>query len=282
MRTIHFNCYKISARLPLQKIAAYLEMSFPISWKDYIVIRGKHLDMILKYRTTSKQVYLFEFGCATFVNFESDEIRAFLEYLESLTGILDSEYFAKYYETHSIKVYDNGECRLWKGNAEFVEYNTYIIPIVCTVLSRSVALSKIEADADQLLDESEGIITLLQKGKLRASTKKLSSITAKMLRFEYDSVKNIKVLERSNLISRSIEARSIYDILAGYFELSERFEKIRNKCDELRRIVKSYSSLSYKNAENKLLLFETFLLFLFPLFREIRHLLDFLSSIFTF
>ena len=282
MRTIHFDCFKISARLPLQKIAAYLELSFPISWKDYIVVRGKHLDMILKYRTSSKQVYLFEFGCVTFVNFESDETRVFLEYLESLTGILNREYFAKYYETHTIKVYDSGECRLWKANTDFVDYNDYIIPIVCTVLSRSVALSKIEADASQLLDKSESIITFLQKGRLRLSTKKLSSITAKILRFEYDSVGNIRVLERSSLIDQSIEARSIYDILADHFELSGRFENIRHKCDELQKIIKAYSSLSYNNAENKLLLFEIFLLILFPLFGEIRGLLNILSSLFSF
>jgi len=268
--------------LPLQKIASYLEMSFPISWKDYIVVKGKHLDTILKYRTSSKQVYLFEFGCVTFVNFESEEIRVFLEYLESLTVILNSEYFAKYYETHTIKVYNSGECRLWKGNDDFVEYNDYIIPIVCTVLSRSVALSKIEDDANLLLDRSENIITFLQKGKLRASKKELASITAKILRFEYDSVGNIKVLERSSLIDQSIEARSVYDILAGHFELGERFENIKNKCDELQKIIKIYSSLSYKNAENKLLLFEIFLLFLFPLFREIRSLLNILSSLFAF
>jgi len=266
----------------LQKIAAYLEMSFPISWKDYIVVKGKHLDMILKYKTSSKQVYLFEFGCVTFVNFEGDEIRVFLEHLESVTGILNSEYFAKYYETHTIKVYNNGECKLWKGNADYVEYNDYIIPIVCTVLSRSVALSKIEADASQLLDQSESIITFLQKGKLRASTKRLASITAKIMRFEYDSIGNIKVLERSSLIDQSIEARSIYDILADHFELGERFEIIKNKCDELQKIIKTYSSLSYNNAENKLLLFEVFLLLLFPLFREIRSLLNILLSLFTF
>ena len=163
-----------------------------------------------------------------------------------------------------------------------MEYNDYIIPIVCTVLSRSVALSKIEDDANLLLDRSENIITFLQKGKLRASKKELASITAKILRFEYDSVGNIKVLERSSLIDQSIEARSVYDILAGHFELGERFENIKNKCDELQKIIKTYSSLSYNNAENKLLLFEIFLLLLFPLFRDIRGLLNILSSLFTF
>lgn len=82
MDSINFSCYLIAPKLPLNKLVEFFKMHRHLSWEEYIVLKGMHLEPILKYATEHKQVYLFEFGCVTFVNFSHAEIHVFIDYLD--------------------------------------------------------------------------------------------------------------------------------------------------------------------------------------------------------
>lgn len=274
-RAFHFNCFKIAPRLPLATVASYFGLNTPLPWENHLVLKGSRLETILKYQNTSKQVYLFDFGCLTFVNFDAQEIRVFLDYLRSITGKVDNNLFASFHEGHTLYIGEKKLCKLWKDAEEAVAYDESILSIVAMILAKSVALSKIEKDVAELLDQAEGLLLSLQKGKLPPGARKFSKVIGSMLRFQYDTIYSVKIFDRPASIDCRVWSRDIYDSLAGYYELYDRFDIVNSKMDDLKTITSSYSMLTHNHNERRLLLFEIFLLALFPLF----HIADILRSL---
>ncbi|MCX7749551.1 MAG: RMD1 family protein [Clostridia bacterium] len=273
MQILSFNCYKVAPKIPLEKIAEVSKINKPLIWKEYIVLEGEHLDMFLRYQAEGKSVYIFKFGSITFVNFNEDEVRSFLENIELIVGPLDYDLFAKYYEGHTLKLDGQGYCQLVKGE-DFQRYKKYIADVISIVLAKSVALYKVEKNVDYLYDEAEKVIHFLQIGKLRTNIRKFAKGISKILRFEYESVDHIKIFDRQIFIGWGLEAKEAYEKMAGYYELGERFKGIKNKADDLMRITRSYAAMSYKHGENRLYLFEIFLLALFPLSYFLHYIID--------
>lgn len=271
MPTINFNCFKLATKLPLGKIAAFFKIHQPVSWEGYLVLEDKHLEAVFKYSANSKQVYLFEFGCATFVNFNIGEIRCFIDYLKTLVDVVDNNLFAVFHESHSLEVNKDGNCVLWSGNTSYVKYNEYVTHIVSMVLAKSTALSQIEVEADNLLNEAEKFIGYLKKGWLRANTRKSAATIARILRFEYESITNIRIFDRFFDSKAGVASKEIYDHMAEHYELHDRFKVIKSKTNDLKRIVNNYSTLSYNDTERRLLIFEIFLLALFPISHVLMH-----------
>lgn len=273
MEKIHLISYKISAQLPLKEIARFFQMHGNLKWSEYILLEEKHLEVVFKYRLTNKQVYLFQFGCITFINFSINEISAFLEYLTSLAVKVDQNLFTKFNEEHVLGISMSGMCKLWDDNSKNYKFDPKIIEILSIVLAKSVALHKIEADLNNLLDEAERFIYRLQKGWLGINSRRLTSIVAKILRFEYESIHNIRIYDRT-FATDTLQAKEIYDALEEHYELYERFDIIENKIEDLRSVIHSYSTLSYKSTENRQYVFEIFLLVLFPLVHILQYILD--------
>ena len=273
MEKIRLNSYKIASQLPLSKIADFFRYHRPLRWQEHIIIEGSHLDWILKYHTIGKQVYLFQFGCITFVNFNAGETRTFLDTLESIIGNIDYNLFHKYYEMHALQLEDNGMCRLWEGRPVLTSFKPEIVYVTALILAKSAALNNIEVDISLLQDETEKFIYYLSKGKLHANSNSFVEITARLLRFKYDSVNNIRIFDRSGLVEQNLYSREVYDTLAAYYELAVRYNRIDRKVKNLHRITESYSSLSYRNTENKQNLYVIFLLVPFPLSYLVKYLL---------
>ena len=274
MQIINLNSFKVSPKLPLGKISSYFNIHRPLVWKDYILLEGSHLDMIFKYDTGARQIYLFEFGCAVFIDFSLDEIRYFLDFIKSLADKIDNDLFTSYYESHTLEIDEKNMCYLWKVNTEPLPYTGEILSILSLILAKSTALSQIEADTANLLNEAEGFISYLQKGKLRANTKRFASAFSKVLRFEFQSINSIGILDRLVEGNENTMQKEIYDLLAEYYELNDRYQIIQSKIYELKDIVNYYSTLSYNNNEKRLLIFEIFLLALFPLSHAAAYIIE--------
>lgn len=265
MKRIFFSAYKISRRIPISTISACFGTSAPQSWEHVTIIGNSSLDRIFMHATQSKQVLVYDFGCIVFVNFYSDEINTFLLYLESIIGNLDYTSFVKFNETHEIRVYSDGSFSLYASHPLLQDYNDSIIPVAAAVLAKSTALNYIEAEVDMLLDKTDNIINQMQKGHLRAKHKRYASLITQILRFNYESAGSIRIFDRPLYANATIQSRKVYDTLAVYYELYDRFSILRKKAEELWKISRSYSNLSAQQRENRLVLFEVFLLALFPL-----------------
>lgn len=275
MREIKFNCFKVNSKLNLKNIASFFNVDMLTGKKEYIVLGDKEIDVIFKYKTQNRGVFFFEFGCITFINFDMDEVRIFLEYVESIAGKIDSELFMKFYEGYTIEVDNYYTFKLYEDGESYTSYSKYIEAIIAVVLAKSTALLWVENEVDILMDEAERIMDYLHKGRLHTNSRKFSKITARILRFEYESIYNIEILDRTTGLDKKLKYRRIYDDMVEYYELMERFDIVRNKVGNLRRIAKSYTNLSYERHENRLYVFEIFLMILFPLSYFFRYLVKY-------
>lgn len=265
MRTLQLKAFRVAPKLVLEPIIQYFGHKSVKNLKGYIVLGSRQLNDILKRETTEKKAFLFDFGSVVFLNLDSDEIRTFLEFLQQLAGNVDYSMFAKYHEKHAMKLYRDGTTNLWRDSDSRVKYDITVLTMLAGVLAKSTALEKIESDLDILLDKAEIFISKLEAGRLKANSRSFSSIYANLLRYEYEIAAGIKIYDRPHCPDCDKAKADIYDTLSDYYELPARLEVMERKAGELRDIVKSYSNISYGRHERRLIVFEVFLLSLFPL-----------------
>lgn len=263
MEKIIFNTYKTSTRLPLMQIASFYNLKLE-GWKEYIKLNKNDIEKILKY-SSEKIVYLYRYGCITFVGFNQDEIHLFLEYISNSFVELDNKLITLYNESHSIDISEDGYIKLWSESEEQIKYSETIIDIVANILAKSTELNKIEAELKVVLDEADVFIGYLKKGRLRANTKKVVSTIAECTRFKYNTIESVRLLDRPPEFNKTIISRNIFDLFSDYFELTERYENLSNRINVLDSITEEYFSFRSNQSERRLLLFEILLLCFFPL-----------------
>lgn len=245
MGPVHFNCYKISLKLPLDRLDAHFNLHKPMNWKEYASLDPKHVSEILQNGDRAKKVYLFKSGCVCFVDFNESEIYVFLQYIASIVGSVDFSLFTKYNENH-------------------ISNNEYNIESICIILAKSVELSKLEADLEDSFDRSERLIDFLQSGKLHINRKLILS-AARNLRLEY-------------AYAGSIGTGGVSDSLSQYYELDVRQKVVQSKMEDIRNIFSTYSSFSYNQRKSRTLWFEIALLSLFPA----SYVLEIIQKVFDF
>lgn len=263
MEKIIFNTYKVASKIPLMHIASFFNLKLEAGWKEYIKLNKNHVEKVLKY-SSEKVVYLYKFGCITFVGFNQDEIYMFLEYLKSSFIEVDSK--LHFNESHEMIITD-GYVKLWHGSKEQFKYNEAIIDVVANILAKSTEFNKIESELSSVLDEAGIFIKYLKKGRLRANTKKVVSTIAECTKFKYNTIESVRLLGRPPEFNNTIKTRKIFDIFSDYYELNERYDILTNRMNVLDTITEEYFDYRSNQSERRLILFEVFLLCLFPLIR---------------
>lgn len=265
MKRIIFNTYKAVMKLPLVRIAGFFDLRQAAGWKEHLKIDGTEVEKILKYASTEKAVYLYKYGCITFMNFNQDEISIFLDYLETLFVELDYQLLSHYNETHVVTLSSEGEVYLWEGADPEFQNHRQVADIVAAVLAKSTELSAIETELSEVLDDADHFIAQLKRGYLKADNHKVISTIAKNIRFKYRSLGSVRLLDRPSEFNRTLEARKMFDTLSEYFELNERYGVISDQMEILDSITGEYFSFRSKRSEKRLLIFEIVLLTLFPI-----------------
>ncbi len=261
---ITLNTYKIASKLPLVNISSYFDLKLESGWKEYIKLNKDHIEKIFKYES-DKKVYLYKYGCITFVGFNQNEIHNFLDYLRSSFVDLDSKLFTRYYEAQTMSISEDGYIKLWPESEHQFKYNEGIIDIAATILAKSIELYKIETELPIVLDNADIFTEYLKKGKLRANTKKVVSVMTECIRFKYNSIESVRLLDRPAEFNNTIKSRKIFDIFSDYYELNDRYDILLNRINVLDSITEEYFSFRSIQSERRLLLFEILLLCFFPL-----------------
>lgn len=264
-RLLRFKSCVIGPAIDLEKPAAFFRIERTASWKEYLELNESHLERILQKPSSGKRVFLFEYGCAAFLNLDEGEQQIFLEFLSGLVEEIDYAMVARYAESHVLNVNEEGEFAPFEGSAFRFRLEPPVLPLVASLLAKSAALTKIEADVDAHLDQSEQLIVNLQRGRLRFNKRTSSAVLAKFLKFEFDSILTIRIFERTTADTDSWNSRSLHDALAEHYELNDRYEVLESKMSSLRTAMKTHNSLSFESNENRLYVWEIFLLLLFPL-----------------
>ena len=173
---------------------------------------------------------------------------------------------SRFNEFHGIDLSEDGDIKLWHESEEQFKYSGTIMDIAANILAKSTELNKIEAELKVVLDEADMFIRYLKNGKLRANTKKVVSIIGECVRFKYNTLESVRLLDRPPEFN-TIKTKKIFDIFSNYYELNERYDVLLNRINVLDSITEEYFSFRSNQSERRLILFEVFLLLLFPLMR---------------
>lgn len=268
---IKIECYKICSNLDLKALASYFDVPYNEKYPNHILLSGKAISSIIKVRSNSKFLFMYEFGCIVFVDFSLDQIHSAFGFLETITDVMDYKLIHQFNENLTLTVNDNQVLLRINDFPCMLDYNENILHIACGLISKSTSLLVTEAQITTVLDDAENIVNYLQKAKLRINTKKFVSSISHMARFQYNAIKSFSTFKRNSTLYRNTNSKSFYSILCHYYEIDDRNSILESKIDQINRLISSHTTLSYNREEMRLLLFECVLLAMFSL----PHLVDF-------
>jgi len=246
-----FKAVVVSNEFNLDKIAAHFGINLKFKWEDTLLLKPDDLKGIVR-ESAKKFVRIFPYGSIVFSNFSSPEITDLINYLRSIDKSVGMNQTLEYRDDYRIEVDDTTTLTI---NDEFMVVpvvEDFHLEIAATVLAKSVALERIEASIDRLLDEVEEIVGYLNKGRLTVSDEQLARLSGKTLGFKLDTISYIMLLDKPNIAWNNNDAAELYDELAILFELSDRYENSGHKIDTLMDITEVFSGLVHAKRDAKL------------------------------
>lgn len=251
METNDFKSIYVSNEINLTDIAKHFGINKKFNWEEPLILTDSHLTGILT-QTENKTVYIFHFGSITCINLQYHEIVDVIDYLKRIDTNLKNNTPYEYKETFTVIVDETKDYELNYNSVIIHEYKKFYIDIISIVLAKSVALEKNERDIDKLLDEIENVIGFLDKGRLHFKDIKLAKLSGKILRFKYNSLSYLMLLDKPAVAWNNETAEDFFMKTSELFELSDRYEKIRHKTETLLDITEVFTSLAHAKRGTKL------------------------------
>ena len=251
--TLHqFSAFAVSGELDLNKLASQLGILRKYRWEEPMQLDPSTLRPVPADSLVEKHVYLYYFGGIVFRNCSEEVVGDFSRKMSRISDSFSDFPNLRYREQYSLRVEEGGSLAITNDCAAMPRYERAFIDIVAFVVAKSVALERIEEQADTVLDEMEGLIALLDQGKLSISDKKLARFASKILNFKYRSIAFIMVLEKPDITWDNPEADRLYLTMATLFELSQRYQEIKHKSETLMDITWVFSDLSHARRSTRL------------------------------
>lgn len=249
MNSINFKVFSLCNEIGLNKIATHFGINKNFKWVDFLSLSEDHLKGIIK-EPSDKMVNIFPFGSIVFINLQHHEIVDIVDYLKKLEKNLSSASY-DFKDDYNVEIREDEEVINYDGMLvkNFEKYHTDILSIV---LAKSVALEKVEADTEVILDEIELVISLLKEGKLNFRDEKIAQTSARILSFKYNMISYIMLLDKPDITWDNQAAEELYIKLSHLFELYDRYDRIQAKSDTLMDIVQAFTSLAHERRGNKL------------------------------
>jgi uncharacterized Rmd1/YagE family protein len=259
MQLFEFKSTVLCSEINLGTIANHFGINKKFKWAEPLSLNEKNLDGILL-QPENKYVYLFHFGSIVFVNLSFHEMQDIIKYLKNLDEDIGNITPFTYKEDFKLEVKQNLDSGDNSDMSFEIKYNSvvtgslnsFFVDIIAIVLAKSVSLENVESGIDKLLDEIEDIMEFLDKGHLSLSDKRLAKTSGKILRFKYNSISNLMLLDKPDVTWKYEEVEEFYLELSSLFELKDRYENIRNKSEILMDITEVFTSLSHAKRGNKL------------------------------
>lgn len=249
METKSIKAFSLCNEISLDKISSHFGINKKYKWEDFLTLREENLKGVLPV-PDGKSAIIFPFGSIVFVNMEHHEIVDLVDYLEKLEANLkNAEY--KYSESYMLEI--GSEVPSVGFNSMAVsDSRNHHMDILATVLSKSVALEKVEADLSKLLDEFEHVVEYLARGVLNISDEKIASMSARILGFKFDTISYIMLLDKPDITWENQEAETLYIQLSQFYELKDRYDKIQAKTETLMDITQVLGALTQEKRGNRL------------------------------
>lgn len=246
-----FKSLVLCNEINLNVIAPHFGITRKFKWEDPLVLSDRKLSGILR-EPDDKSVYIYYFGALVFINMEFHEIQDIIKYIKSIDPNLKNNTPNEYIDEYKLEVDTKYDYSLYNDLMTSNEFMPYYLDILSLILARSTSLKKIETDIDKLLDGIENIINYLDKGKFNMSDHEISKISAKVLRFKYNTMSYLMLLDKPKAAWNNEDIENFYLQVISLFDLDERYKKINHKTEILRDITDVFTSLSHEKRGTKL------------------------------
>jgi required for meiotic nuclear division protein 1 len=252
MAEYQFAAFALAGELDLNRVRSPLGITRKYRWEEPMMLDPASLKPLADDRSEGQQVYLYFFGAVVFVNCSDQTIDAFSREMGKITEAFKGFPDRKYQENYSLRIEAASSLTITNDFTVMPNYDRVRIEIISFVIAKSVALERIEEREDMVLDEMEGFIALLDKGKLGIPDKKLAKLASSILTFKYTSIAQIMVLDKPEITWENQEADTFYSTMSDLFELRQRYEEIRHKSETLMDITEVFSTLSHARRASRL------------------------------
>lgn len=246
-----FKSLVLCNEINLNAIAPHFGINRKFKWEDPLVLSDRKLSGILR-DTENKWVYVYYFGALVFINMEFHEIQDIIKYIKSVDPNLKNNIPNEYIDEYRLEVDTKYDYSLYNDLMTSNEFMPYYLDILSLVLAKSTSLRKIETDIDKLLDGIENIINYLDKGKFNMSDREISKVSAKVLRFKYNTISYLMLLDKPKSAWDNEDIENFFIQVVSLFDLEERYKKITHKTGILQDITDVFTSLSHEKRGTKL------------------------------
>ncbi len=250
MESLVFTAFALDGELELNRLASHLNITRKYRWEEPMRLNPvtftptRELDPV--------QVYLYSFGGIVFINAQDDMVARFMDGLEKYTDNIKGRPQLPYREDYRLEVDPEQQQSTGNDAAVIPLFSQFFQDIICLVLAQSVALERVEERTDGVLDEVEGLIARLNRGKMELPDRDLARLASAVLEFKYVSVAQIMVLEKPDTTWNNSEAEKFYLTISTLFELKPRYQEIRHKSETLMDVTDIFSNLSHARRSARL------------------------------
>lgn len=245
MQTIIFKAFALTNEIDLNQIALSCKIPKKYTWEEPLELNALHLRDILKKDVPNEaSVHVFAFGSVVFLNFKPEQMEEFITYLKTIEPDIEPSKYQTYQDDYELRICPEVEPELSDEYVNVPTEELFYSELVSTVIAKSVALEKTEAQMQTILDKLEGMIERLEKGNLRISHKQLAKTTSQILRLNYNTINYIMILDKPDITWLNSDAEAFYDQLSQFFELTDRYEIMQNKLNIINGVKEGFSTIS--------------------------------------
>jgi uncharacterized Rmd1/YagE family protein len=262
MAAHQFTAFTLSGELDLNRLGTHLGIIRKYRWEEPMLLDPMTLQPSTGDLPEEPRVYLYYFGGVVFLNCSDSTIRDFSRKMEKIVDSFKDFPNLIFQEQYSLRIEAGGALTVANDYAVMPRYDRPIIDIIAFVIAKSVALERIEEQVDMVLDEIEGVITLLDQGKLGIPDRRLAKLASKILNFKYRSIAYIMVLDKPDITWENQAADRLYLTMANLFELNQRYQEIKHKSETLMDITEVFTGLSHARRASRLELIIIALIFI--------------------
>jgi required for meiotic nuclear division protein 1 len=257
LRVYDFRTVVFSKEININKIANQFNIFKKYKWEDPFILKSSDLKGIIEDTNNEKYIYMFSFGSCVFINMNEDEIKRFIEYIESENKNgeyirVNRSYIDKFYDDFSLEINEKEKDIILDDKMVISEIHDNYLDIISIVLAKSVALERVEHEIFKIFDKFEPTLDILESGKLNIRDKYLAKQAASILNFKYATVSYIMIDETPDLAWQNSELAVLYEKLSKFFDLEDRYESVIHKIDILMTILDNFTNLVHAHRSTML------------------------------
>lgn len=246
-----FRALALAPEIPLAGLARHFGIARRLAWEEPLELAGSRLQAALP-RLTSERVFLFAFGAVVFVDCDDNAIRRVLDDLGQHHASLRKPNPFQWSDDYTLAIDPQATPRCDNDGVTITNASPAQLRVLATVLARSVALERVEASLETVLDQSEKRIEALEHGQLRGADANLARDAGAVLRLEHESIHYLGLPDKPEFTWSDPDADALYSQLARQFELRERFAAVRHRVEVLKDLNSTFANLAHAKRSARL------------------------------